>query len=241
MPEQVEKFALLERAAGDDSGKFYADLANGLHAMAQPLTILRAAIEVLNLPPGAAIDPGRYLEISAAQVERTCRLFTNVQDLVTARNIAAVRTGFDLAALIGPLIEDRRILWQASGVAIAVARQQTATPILGDDSRTRQALAAILEIASELAVRGDVIELQISRAGSSVQLAIENTRPHGRRLEASMRLSLALAEANILSQEGTYEFVFDPFRVCLTLPIDELAASGPEPVAKPEGETVAFD
>jgi len=239
MPSAVANSAAPE--VGDDSGKFHADLANGLHAMAQPLTILRAAMEVLNLPPATGVDQRRYLEISATQLERTCRLFANVQDLVTARSADAQRTRLELWEIIGPLIEEETHLLQAPGVAIAVAKPETLTPILGDAGRTKQAVGAALEIAAELASRGDVIELRVSRSGGFVQLAVENTRVHGRRLDSSARLSLALAEANMLSQQGHYEFVSDPFRVSLALPIDKLTLAGSETVhGKQARETVSL-
>lgn len=205
-----------------DPAKFYEDIANGLHAMAQPLTILRASMEVLSLPASAGIDQRRYMEISAAQLERTCNLFTRVQDLVTARYVEAQKQRYELWAVIAPLIDDHRNRLQASGTGIAVANQGPWAPILGDVERTEQAIAAILQISAEMVERGDVIEISTASPSGFLELVIENTRQNRKTMSSSARLSLALAEENILSQQGKYAFSKDPFRVSLALPVEKL-------------------
>jgi len=225
-------------AAADGPAKFYAEIANGLHAMAQPLTILRAAMEVLALPPSAGVDQQRYREISAAQLERTCDVFAKVQDLVSARYVEADRNQYDLWAVIAPLIEDHRNVLQASGVGLAAARSGPWEPIVGDARRTEHAVAALLHIAGDLAIRGDVIEVSGSPASGFLELTIEITRKHSRAMNSSARLSLALAKENILSQHGNYELTEDPFRVTLALPVVDLGsvrneASFNRPITEP--------
>lgn len=212
--------------AGGDSGKFFGDLANGLHALAQPLTILRASMEVLALPPSAGVDQRRYLEISTSQLERTCELFTCVQDLVAVKLVEAQKKPFDLWALIAPLIEAHKGQLQASGVAIAVARQEACCAIVGDPGRTEQAIASALQMAAELASRGDVIEVSAAQGGGFAELTLRNTCRHGRNLDSSARLSVALAEANVLSQGGKYKFAEDPLCVSVALPVEESGGAG---------------
>jgi signal transduction histidine kinase len=75
----------------EESGRFYADLADGLHALAQPLTILRGSIMALN---SEEITPERqqhYLDVSKSQVERACALFDAVQALVIAGQMGTGR------------------------------------------------------------------------------------------------------------------------------------------------------
>jgi signal transduction histidine kinase len=209
-------------AADPDHARFYADLATGLHAMAQPLTILRSAIEVLALPQRANIDQRRYLEISAKQLARTCGMFASLQDLVTAQMIEAQRAHFNFWELLTPLIENQRPLLLAAGVGIAAVCDEPSASICGDAERTEQALVALLHLAASISSRGDVVELRAIPANGFIELTLENTRRHGKRMDSSHRLSLSVAEANILSQQGRYALVEDPFRVSLALPIDEL-------------------
>jgi signal transduction histidine kinase len=209
-------------AADPDRARFYADLATGLHAMAQPLTVLRAAIEVLVLPEGRNIDQRRYLEISSRQLARTCGMFASLQDLVAARMIEPQRAHFNFWELLTPLIENQRPLLLAAGVGIAAVCDEPSASICGDAERTEQTLVALLNLAACLSSRGEVIELRTIAVNDFVELTLENTRCHGKRLDSSHRLSLAVAEANILSQHGRYALIEDPFRISLVLPVEEL-------------------
>jgi hypothetical protein len=65
-----------------DLGLLYAQLSDGLHALAQPLTILRSIAVAAANPDLAAADRLRYLDISSEQIERACVLFEGLQDLV---------------------------------------------------------------------------------------------------------------------------------------------------------------
>ena len=214
------------KAAADvTSPKFHRDLANGLHAMAQPLTMLRAAIEVLAMPQSAGIDRQRYLDISSGAMDRTCRVFAHVQDLVTTSMVEAESERFDLWEVIAPMIEDHSRLSQLSGIALATAKDEAGKSVVGDSTRTGQAIALVLQLAAQLASTGDVIYVSESAAGGFVTLRVENIRRHGKPIDSTARLCLALAEANIVSQRGRYEFAEDPFRVSLALPVADLGPS----------------
>jgi signal transduction histidine kinase len=80
-------------AAADAEGiqLFYKSIADGLHALAQPLTILRASVVASN---SEEIGPERrrhYLEISKGEVERACELFDSLQDIVIEARSRAER------------------------------------------------------------------------------------------------------------------------------------------------------
>jgi hypothetical protein len=209
--------------AGGGSAKLLSEIVNGIHAIAQPLTILRAAVEVLALPEGGAVNHKRYVEISAKQLERTCNLFSCLQDLVAANLNEAQRERFDLWELLGPMIEDRKTELEASGIGIVVARQVRGEPVMGDAERTEQAVAEVLKMAASVSSRGDVIEMHAFHADGFCELTLQNTRKHGKRISSADRLSLSLAWANIISQNGKYQFAEDPFCVSLALPAQELS------------------
>jgi len=54
-----------------------------------------------------------------------------------------------------------------------------------------------------------------------VELILQTRRVHGRLLNSAERLNLALAEANIRSQQGKYDCVEDPLRVFIALPLQD--------------------
>lgn len=205
----------------DPADPFCADLVNGLHALAQPLSVLRAASEILVLPRMQGVDQRHYIETWCAQVERACTLFGSVQDLMATQLTAADRVRFDMWELLAPMIDDQRALLHSTGVGIAVSNTAPWVPVWGDAARTAHALGAVLKMAATLASRGDVIELHGWCDAGSMQLRFQNTRRHGRKMSSSDRLSLSLAAANITSQHGTYDVAEDPFCFCLALPVED--------------------
>lgn len=210
----------------EESGKFHADLVNGLHAMAQPLTILRAAIEVLAKAQDGGIDRRRYLDISTTQIRRTCTLFSHVQDLLTATLNEAQRTPFDLWELLSPMIDDQRSLLQSTGVKIVVTRHDGWERVVGDAERTGQAFVELLKLAASASAPGDVIELLSSDRNGFAEVIIRNGRSRGKRMNSSDRLILSLAEINIVSQHGRCQFTNDPFCVSLALPVEDPGRAG---------------
>jgi len=78
-------------------------------------------------------------------------------------------------------------------------------------------LFAVLKIAASVSSPGGAAELVITAGNGLVDLAIENRGAEGRPLNSSERMSLALAEVNIRSQQGGYQCSEDPFRVSIQL------------------------
>jgi hypothetical protein len=204
--------------------RFCADMAEGLHAMAQPLTILRSAVAAAAGPSVAAMSQRRYLDISNQQVERACSLFECLQDLVIAHQMEADCEPLDLLALLTPVIEDQAAVLRASDIELRVVAAADLPPVLGDVARTLQPLFAVLKIAASVSSPGGAAELVITAGNGLVDLVIQSRGAQGRPLNSSERMSLALAEVNIRSQQGGYQCSEDPFRVSIQLKL--LAVTG---------------
>jgi signal transduction histidine kinase len=197
---------------------FTASMAEGLHALAQPLTILRNTVALMAAPKIAEAARQRYLDLSSEQVQRACELFEMMQDLVIVSQVEAVHKPFELAELVSAVVDDPHVGLETSGVTINVVVPGDLPPILGDYARTIRALAAALKITTSLSSPGGPVEVRASPSGSSGRLTVTNPRPHGRTLNSSQRLALSLIEANIRSQRGRYTFAEDPFCVSMELP-----------------------
>lgn len=223
MPKALERGHTAAAEAGDLQ-RFYAEMANGLHAMAQPLTILRSTMVACTLPGMTEDNHRRYLDISVEQVERACGLFQSLQQLVLAHQIEAHCTQVDLMEWLAPVMEDQKALLDGSGVTIKVVKSDDLPFLLADKNRMLQALYAALQIAASFSSSGDIIELLVTRKDRFVELIVQNGRTHGRRLNSSERLRLSLAEANIRSQQGEFECTDDPFRVSMELPVGDLGS-----------------
>ena len=198
-----------------------ASLADGLHAMAQPLTILRSALAAA--PEAEESSRQRYLAISAEQIERLCGLFERIQDLVIASQNAADCTPFDLAQLLSPLLKDRRAALKGTGVQLSVSTEDNLPAVLGDCARTEQAVLAALDIAIGTASKGDAIEVSLASRDGVAELAVGNERAHGKALNSTQRLNLSLAAANMQSQHGQFHWADDPFLASLALPLQPMS------------------
>ena len=81
------------------------ELDEGLHAMAQPLTILRGALGALTMRGGLSPQAAsRYLEMSNTQVERLCNLLSGLHNLLDG-----VRTEPACAEIELPHLREERI------------------------------------------------------------------------------------------------------------------------------------
>jgi nitrogen-specific signal transduction histidine kinase len=61
--------------------------AEGLHGMAQPLTILRGAVGALQLSSRVGPEDRRYVEMCVTQTDRLCALLSRVRDLLDSAQV----------------------------------------------------------------------------------------------------------------------------------------------------------
>jgi light-regulated signal transduction histidine kinase (bacteriophytochrome) len=198
---------------------FGAELADGLHALAQPLTILRSAIGMLAIAEQDTDARQRFLDLSVRQIERTCALFASVQDLVALRLEPAGQAPVDFEVLLLRTVEEQASAYQAAGVELAVNKADCLPQIAGDAQRTEKAIAASLATALSISTREDRIEMNVTRSEDRIEIAIAGLRGRGRNMNSSERLSLAVAKINIWSQQGRYHCAEEPFSVTLALPV----------------------
>jgi hypothetical protein len=205
-----------------------ADLSDGLHALAQPLTILRSALAMLALVGESGADHRRYLDLSIKQIDRTCGLYASIRNLVASRLEPAQIAPFDLCAMLARTIEYRRPALQGRGVAIAAPDPGRVAPVFGDLQRTEQAISVLLETASRIFSRGDVLEVSIFQSGNLVEVRVEGKRTQSQNIKPTDRLDLSLVKSDILSQHGTFRCAEEPFRVTLGWPVDRPDPQGEE-------------
>ncbi len=195
----------------------YPELENGLHAMAQPLTILRGALGALAMREQVAPSNVHYLEMSSKQVDRLCDLLSTLQGLMDVSQSRATVTDVDLWELVDCVLAAEENVAQELGVRIAVVRPQGPLSVSVDPSRTEDAVSAALKAVLSVSQRDDVIRIEILPRDGFVGLTLENNRSYGKSLSSSDRLGLALVEASVRSQDGLYELSENPVHVALSL------------------------
>jgi signal transduction histidine kinase len=194
------------------------ELENGLHALAQPLTVLRGALGSLKLREAVAPAHARYLEMSEEQIERLCQLVFGLQSLLDAAENGASREFVNLWDLTSELIRDHEMTLRQLGIRIAASVPELQVNVIGDPNRIGQALNAALITAARFASRNGVIELDLIMEDGFVNLRVQIRDQHLKGINSANRLNLAIAKANTLSQQGIFEFAEDPFSVSMKLP-----------------------
>jgi deoxycytidylate deaminase len=91
-------------------------------------------------------------------------------------------------------------------------------PVLINQARTIHALSSVLLIAHAVSHPLDTIELIASCPSSSVvRIVVRNVRSYVDTLDAEQNLNMALAGANIRSQQATLYCSLQPFNVQIDL------------------------
>ena len=220
-PDSTAEEAARVAALREEHEHFCAEVAEGLHALAQPLTILRSAIALMAAAKESGADCTRYMDMSARQVERTCRLFSSVQGLLASRMAPAEPEPIDIGSLLARIIEDRSHSIDALGIRLFAKVPESPAIAFADLRRTEQALSAAFETAVSISVAGDVVKVDSSVSDGFLEFVFQSTSKQDNSLKSSDHLNLSLAKANFLSQQGRYQFTVEPFRISLALPVHE--------------------
>jgi K+-sensing histidine kinase KdpD len=194
------------------------ELDNGLHAMAQPLTVLRGVVGSLKMRGAVASEHSRYLDMSDEQIQRLCHLMSGLRSLLDVAQSQASPEMVELGDLLDELIEEQDVSFEHLRVRIASAKPEAPVKIMGDPERTKHALRAALTTAVRLASHEDVVDLEIVPGDEFVEFRIQNGSAHGKGINSANRLNLAIAQANTLSQRGTFECASNPLSISIKLP-----------------------
>jgi signal transduction histidine kinase len=193
-----------------------SNLSHGLHAAAQPLTILRASLS--NTDEMTVTDLQLLVENSAKEVERVCILFSYMQQLVTNESVKPRIAETEIISLIDEVTDGLELLFRESEIELKLVLPDVCNKVVIDGMRTRQALSSVLLLAHVISSSGDTVELTATPSSDSVQIVVTNSNRYPSILSAEARLSMALAEANIRNQQGRFQYALNPFYVCVELP-----------------------
>jgi hypothetical protein len=195
------------------------DFALALHAMAQPLTVLRGTFGALSLRRPSASDTERYFRMSHTQVERLCGLMTSMRGLLDSAQCSAVPVPTNLCDLLDSIPDHEESNPNPLFLEIRETKIDCEIRVLADLDRTVQAVHAVLRAVSGHFLTGGRIGLSVNMCDG---FAVFNMRPVDaqiNRLNSIDRLHLSLAEESIRSQEGFFDYQEDPLHISLGLPV----------------------
>jgi hypothetical protein len=198
-------------------------LAQGIHAAAQPLTVLQASLSKSHTDQLNCHELRDLTASSALEVQRVCTLFSCLQQLVMAESIKPQLSPMPILPLLAYAADGVNLLFQQDGMALSLVVPDTLPPVLIHRTRTLEALSRVLLVVHRLSASQDMIELIASSSAQAVQIVLRNLHLFVARIDAEASLSITVAEANMQSQQAGLSLNLQPFTVRIDLPIAPFA------------------
>lgn len=201
-----------------------ANLSKGLHAVAQPLTILRAG---LGIGLASTLSLGALRELAASsyvEVERVCGLFEYLQQLVIVGSVKSDLMATPILPLVADTAGGVRDLFTHDGMVLSSVLPNACDPIFIDKVRTHRALSSVLLVVHGHSRAGDTVELLLLPSPpNSIRIVVRNQNLYLDKLSEEASLSMALADANIQSQQAGFSWGLQPFSVQFEFQAEQIA------------------
>jgi hypothetical protein len=130
--------------------------------------------------------------------------------------------------LLSRVIEDRSQALNELGIRLDAGWPECPCTAFGDPQRTQQAISAALDATVAASSSGDSVKVDTFTTKGFLEVSFESTGKIDNGFKSFDRLNLSVARANILSQQGLYQFTQEPFRISLALPAHELELENSE-------------
>jgi len=211
------------RESSSASEQFCSNLAQGIHAAAQPLAVLVASLSTDHTDQMNCDELRELAASSAVEVQRVCASFNCLQQLVMTESIKPEVSPTAILPLLAYAADGVDLLFQQDGIALSSVLPDTCPLALINRERTLQALSRVLLVAHKLSCAKDMVELIASSSANAVQIIVRNLRLSVAVIDAEASLSVAVAEANMRSQQAGLSLSLRPFTVRIDLPVAPFA------------------
>lgn len=214
----VSKIDPWESAPRSSSEILCSNLAQGLHAAAQPLTVLQTSLNSGLADQMSMEDFRELMASSALEVDRVCRFFSCLRQLVSTESNKPQLSATQILPMLANVADGVSQLFEKNGTFFCYLVPETCDAVLIDGARTLQALSSVLLIAHAVSNVHETVELIASSTSTDrVRIVVQNTNANLDVLSAEASLSMALAEANMRSQQAAFTLSLRPFRVQIEL------------------------
>ena len=198
-------------------------LAQGMHAAAQPLTVLLASLSQGHTGRMNCDELRELAASSAVQVQRACALFSSLQQLIMTESMKPQLSPTPILPLLAYATDGVNLLFQKDGMVLSSVAPSSCLPVLINRALTLEALSRVLLVVHRLSSAQDVIEVIASSSVDAVAIVVRNLHLPVAVLDAEASLSIAVAEANMRSQQGGLSLSLQPFTVRIELPLARFA------------------
>jgi hypothetical protein len=195
-----------------------SNLSYGIHAAAQPLTVLLASLGKAHTDRLNTEELRELTASSSEEVKRVCTLFSYLQDLVIAESIKPRLSATAILPLLASAAEAVKLLFHKDGMILSSTVPEACPLVLINRPRTLRAFSSVLLTAHALSTARDHVELIASSSNHGMQIVVRSSSLSMTAANAEARLSMAAAEANIRSQQAGLQWSQQPFNVLIDLP-----------------------
>jgi hypothetical protein len=196
-----------------------SNLAKGIHAAAQPLAVLLASLSKGHTDRMTPDELRELTASSAVEVQRVCTLFSGLQQLIMAESIKPQLSPEPILPLLAYAVEGVDLVFQQNGITLSLVAPDTCPPVLINRGSTLQALSRVLLVVLELSAAQDLVEVSASSSTNAVQIVVRHLHLTVAGMNPEASLSLAIAEADMRSQQASLTLSLQPFTVRIDLPL----------------------
>jgi signal transduction histidine kinase len=172
--EQLQQQAHDLRESARRKDEFMAVLA---HELRNPLSPLRNATKILNLPGTSDAEQARARRIIERQVAHMSRMVDDLLDVsrISLGTVAIQRQPLDLAGVTRVSADDHRAGIEAAGQTLTIDIPDAPVWVDGDATRLAQVIDNVLHNASKFTDRGGHIDLSLSCADGSAVVTVSDS------------------------------------------------------------------
>jgi hypothetical protein len=196
----------------------YHAMAEGLHAMAQSLTVLRGALGACQMRCSEPDKLERYLAMATKQSETMNDLFSGLRATLDSTEGKANLEKVDIGELIRFAVREMDQDLRERGATISFIELDSPVQILGDVEKTDCAIRAALRFAISVSPRNGQLQMSVRPSNGFVEVIVETNRDKVQDLSFADRLNLSLIETNVRSQGGRHKYVEYPLALLFSLP-----------------------
>jgi len=189
---------------------FCSDLAEGLHAVAQPLTIVQNELSPGRIEELSESDLRQSVSRSAVEIERVSSLFGILRQLVAIERFTPELENLVSTDLIAEAIDGVDRLYEEREIGLTV-KPDGSYNLMAHRKRALQSLSISLLTACVLSKPGHVVEISTCRMSQYVSIDIQNPLLELKYLDAHNKLVMTLVESSVQGQRGKFGYELKPF------------------------------
>jgi hypothetical protein len=225
---------------GDPLAGLLNAIVESLHAMAQPLTVVQATLEVASVNASSSAAYQKAIDDSLVQLARLVEQMEFAQELLRIAQDKPVLETIDVRTVLGIVEEDLRCVLQDAGMGLEVSVEEDVPLILASAPALRQSIFYLVLAALRHSSPGQRIRISVFLQAEAIRIGVrpEASSPGDSRAlvagsdpGAYEDRSMVLAEALLVAQGGSLEYRSLPFEADVTIPIASSSRIGTEAAA----------